>query len=115
MRLERHGHGGRRQPHHFRFPAKDAARSAVLLLRRHDRRQAGGTALGGEILSFIDAFQPDTFARQWCGLSGVGKSLHAETVADFDDMRSEAWLLAAELSEAIASPERHAPPWYHWN
>lgn len=68
-----------------------------------------------EILSFIDAFQPDTFARQWCGLSGTGKSLHAETAADFDDMRSEAWLLAAELSEAIASPERHAPPWYHWN
>lgn len=68
-----------------------------------------------DILSFIDAFQPDTFARQWCELAGVGKSHHARTAADFDDMRTEAWLLAAELSDAITLPEHYAPPWYLWN
>ena len=68
-----------------------------------------------EILSFIDAFQPSTFARQWCELSGAGDSLEARALAEMDDMRTEAWLLAVELSETIASPERRTPPWHIWN
>lgn len=72
-------------------------------------------SLVDEILSFIDAFQPDTFARKWCELSGVGKNLQARTAADFDDMRAEAWLLAAELSDAISSPNGNTRPWYFWN
>ena len=52
---------------------------------------------------------------QWCELSGAGKSLQARPAAEMDDMRTEAWLLAVELSDAIASPERRTPPWHIWN
>ena len=44
-----------------------------------------------------------------------GKSLQARPAAEMDDMRTEAWLLAVELSDAIASPERRTPPWHIWN
>ena len=30
-------------------------------------------SLVDDILSFIDAFQPDIFARQWCRISGAGE------------------------------------------
>ena len=72
-------------------------------------------SLVDDILSFIDAFQPAAFARQWRELSGAGASLEARALAEMDDMRAEAWLLVVELSETIASPERRNPPWHIWN
>jgi hypothetical protein len=59
-----------------------------------------------DILSFIDAFQPDIFARQWCRISGAGESRYAQTLSDMDGIRTQAWLLAIDLSEAFV---RSAP------
>lgn len=70
-------------------------------------------SLVDEILSFTDAFQPDIFARQWCRISGAGESRYARTLADMDGIRTQAWLLAIDLSEAFAAPR--PTPWYLWN
>ena len=113
MRLERDRQRDRHRLYRFRFPAQ--ARSGVPFCFCADMTGDNPATLLDDILSFIDAFQPPTFARQWCELSGAGDSLEARALAEMDDMRTEAWLLAVELSEAIASPERHNPPWYLWN
>ena len=97
------------------FDFRRRTRSGVPFCFCADMTGGNPATLLDEILSFIDAFQPSTFARQWCELSGAGDSLEARALAEMDDMRTEAWLLAVELSEAIASPERHNPPWYLWN
>ncbi len=70
-------------------------------------------SLVDDILSFIDAFQPDIFARQWCRISGAGESRYAQTLSDMDGIRTQAWLLAIDLSEAFSAPR--PSPWYLWN
>lgn len=70
-------------------------------------------SLVDDILSFIDAFQPDIFARQWCRISGVGESRYTRTLSDMDGIRTHAWLLATDLSEAFSAPR--PTPWYLWN
>lgn len=70
-------------------------------------------SLVDDILSFIDAFQPDIFARQWCRISGAGESRYAKTLSDMDGIRTQAWLLAIDLSEAFSAPR--PSPWYLWN
>lgn len=97
------------------FDFRRKTRSGVPFCFCADMTGGNPASLLDEILSFIDAFHPTTFARQWCELSGAGRSLQARTAAEMDDMRTEAWLLAVELSDTIASPERHASPWYRWN
>ncbi len=97
------------------FDFRRRTRSGVPFCFCADMTGGNPATLLDEILSFIDAFHPTTFARQWCELSGAGRSLQARTAAEMDDMRIEAWLLAVELSKAIASPERRTPPWYRWN
>ena len=47
-------------------------------------------SLVDDILSFIDAFQPDIFARQWCRISGAGESRYAQTLSDMDGIRTQA-------------------------
>lgn len=71
--------------------------------------------LVADIISFVDAFHPGQFAREWCRLSGAGASRYSQTAADMDDIRARAWLLAIDLSDAVRHPGRFAPPWYHWN
>lgn len=70
-------------------------------------------SLVDDILSFIDAFHPDIFARQWCRISGAGESRYAQTLSDMDGIRTQAWILAIDLSEAFAAPR--PSPWYLWN
>ncbi len=97
------------------FDFRRKTRSGVPFCFCADMTGGNPATLLNEILSFIDAFNPATFARQWRELSGAGKSQQARAAAEMDDMRTEAWLLAVELSDAIASPERHFPPWHLWN
>lgn len=85
------------------FDFRRRTRSGVPFCFCADMTGGNTATLLDDILSFIDAFQPPTFARQWCELSGAGDSLEARALAEMDDMRTEAWLLAVELSEAIAS------------
>lgn len=78
-----------------------------------DMTRGKPASLVDDILSFIDAFQPDIFARQWCRISGAGESRYAQTLSDMDGIRNHAWLLFMELSEAFAAPR--PSPWYLWN
>ncbi len=97
------------------FDFRRKTRSGVPFCFCADMTGGNPSTLLDEIFSFIDAFHPPTFARQWCDLSGAGMSLHARASAEMDDMRTEAWLLAVELSDAIASPGGRAAPWHIWN
>lgn len=97
------------------FDFRRKTRSGVRFCFCADMTGGNPVTLLDEILSFIDVFQPAAFARHWRELSGAGDSLEARALAEMDDMRAEAWLLAVELSEAIASPERRPPPWHIWN
>lgn len=97
------------------FDFRRKPRSGIPFCFCADMTGGNPATLLDEILSFIDAFRPSTFARQWREQSGAGKGLQARAAAEMDDMRTEAWLLAVELSDAIASPERRTPPWHLWN
>ena len=52
-------------------------------------------SLVDDILSFIDAFQPDIFARQWCRISGAGESRYAQTLSDMDGIRTQSLACAS--------------------
>ena len=64
---------------------------------------------GSKPASLVD----DIFARQWCRISGAGESRYAQTLSDMDGIRTQAWLLAIDLSEAFSAPR--PSPWYLWN
>ena len=60
-------------------------------------------SLVSEIVSFVDAIEPEICAEEWMIKSGgLAASRYLQAVADMDDIRTEAWLLACELSEAIS-------------
>lgn len=72
--------------------------------------------LVAEIVSFVDAIEPNICAKEWMIKSGVmAANRYLQAVADMEDIRTEAWLLACELSEAI----RGIPIWVanpkQWN
>ena len=53
-----------------------------------------------EIISFVDALDPGRYAVKWLEAAGpVTPSRYFQAVADMDDMRARAWLLAVDLSE----------------
>lgn len=59
-----------------------------------------------EIISFVDALDPERYAAEWLESAGpVTSSRYFQSVADMDDMRARAWLLAFDLS-AEAEKER---------
>lgn len=63
---------------------------------------SGGHAgtLVDEIISFVDALYPERYAVEWLEAAGpVTPSRYFQAVADMDDMRARAWLLAFDLSE----------------
>lgn len=60
-------------------------------------------SLVAEIVSFVDAIEPSICAKEWMIKSGVmASNRYLQAVADMEDIRTEAWLLACELSETIS-------------
>ncbi|WP_233476938.1 MULTISPECIES: hypothetical protein [Bacteroides] len=58
------------------------------------------SSLESEIVSFVDAINPVTCAWEWMIKSGaMDSSRYLQAVADMEDIRSKAWLLACDLSE----------------
>ncbi len=70
-----------------------------------------------EIISFVDALDPERYASEWLESSGeTSPSRFLQAVADMDDIRTRAWLLAFYLSEIAEKGEQLLNfPWYCWN
>lgn len=59
-----------------------------------------------EIITFVDALDPERYAAEWLeSAEPVSPSRYCQAIADMDDMRTRAWLLAFDLS-AEAEKER---------
>ena len=57
-------------------------------------------SLTNEVVSFVDAINPATCAKEWMIKSGaMDSSWYLQAVADMGDIRNKAWLLACDLSE----------------
>lgn len=65
--------------------------------------------LVSEIMSFVDAINPEVCAWEWMIKSGAtSPARYLQAVADMEDIRTKAWLLACDLSEATGkSPFTH--------
>ncbi len=75
------------------------------------------STLVDEIISFVDALDPEHYACEWMETKGnVSPARYLKAVDDMDEMRTLAWLLAIDLSMA-AEKESMLPdfPWYCWN
>lgn len=70
-----------------------------------------------EIISFVDELDPGRYAAEWSDASGqFSPTRYLQAVADMDDIRTRAWLLAVELSELAERQYRLVTlPWFHWN
>lgn len=68
-------------------------------------------SLMDEIISFVDALDPESVASEWMKASGnQSPSRYFRAVADLDFFRSQAWLLAWDLS-AEGGREIAPMPW----
>ena len=57
-------------------------------------------SLAAEIISLVDAIDPETYACEWMVKSGaVSPPMFRLAVADMDGIRTEAWLLACAFLE----------------
>ena len=67
-----------------------------------------------EIISFVDELDPERYAVEWSDASGqFSPTRYLQAVADMDDIRTRAWLLAVDLSELADKQERLIDlPWY---
>lgn len=70
-----------------------------------------------EIISFVDALDPERYASEWLESSGeTSPSRFLQAVADMDDIRTRAWLLTFDLSEIAEKGELLLNfSWYCWN
>ena len=70
-----------------------------------------------EIISFVDALDPEHYAAEWLEASGSDSpSRYFQAIADMDDIRTRAWLLAFDLSAALNEADNLLDfPWFHWN
>lgn len=70
-----------------------------------------------EIISFVDELDPERYAVEWSDASGqFSPTRYLQAVADMDDIRTRAWLLAVDLSELADKQELLIDlPWYIWN
>ena len=70
-----------------------------------------------EIISFVDELDPGRYADEWSDASGqFSPTRYLQAVADMDDIRTRAWLLAVELSElARRQDEVLTFQWFLWN
>lgn len=75
------------------------------------------SSLVDEIISFVDALDPERYAGEWLEISGdLSPSRYFQAVTDMDDIRTRAWLLALDLSEIAESGDKLLNfPWYRWN
>lgn len=64
-----------------------------------------------EIMSFVDAINPEVCAWEWMIKSGAtSPARYLQAVADMEDIRTKAWLLACDLSKATGK----SPFTHHW-
>ena len=70
-----------------------------------------------EIISFVDELDPERYAVEWSDASGqFSPTRYLQAVADMDDIRTRAWILAVDLSElADKQSQLLDVPWYVWN
>jgi len=75
------------------------------------------SSLVDEIISFVDALDPERYAGEWLEISGdLSPSRYFQAVTDMDDIRTRAWLLALDLSEIAEGGDKLLNfPWYRWN
>ena len=75
------------------------------------------SSLVDEIISFVDALDPERYAGEWLEISGdLSPSRYFQAVTDMDDIRTRAWLLALDLSEIAEEGDKLLNfPWYRWN
>ncbi|MCM1139065.1 MAG: hypothetical protein NC453_10900 [Muribaculum sp.] len=72
-------------------------------------------SLVAEIVSFVDALDPEAFADEWLKASRVqSSSRYLQAVTDIEDIRTQAWLLAFDLSEC-GSDGDVSPDHFIWN
>lgn len=63
-----------------------------------------------EILSLVDALDPERYAMEWTVKSGsTGPADYRRAVADLEDIRASAWLVAYDLGAASGVASRM--PW----
>lgn len=70
-----------------------------------------------EIFSFVDELDPERVAGEWLEASGqFSLTRFCQAVADMDEIRTQAFLLAIELAEAVKKDNIFFHiPWYIWN
>lgn len=75
------------------------------------------SSLVDEIISFVDALDPERYACEWMENKGdVSPARYLKTIDDMDEMRTHAWLLAVELSTAAEKGKSLLDlPWYSLN
>ena len=75
------------------------------------------SSLVDEIISFVDALDPERYACEWMENKGdVSPASYLKTVNDMDEMRTHAWLLAVELSTAAEKGISLLDlPWFNLN
>lgn len=66
-------------------------------------------SLAAEIISLVDAIDPEACAREWMVKSGaVPPSMFSLAVADMDGIRTETWLLACAFLEFSGKASCHS-------
>jgi len=70
-----------------------------------------------EIFSFVDELDPERVAGEWVEASGqFSPTRFCQAVADMDEIRTQAFLIAIELAEAVEDNDYFIFfPWYQWN
>lgn len=70
-----------------------------------------------EIFSFVDELDPVRVAGEWLEASGqFSPTRFCQAVTDIDEIRTQAFLLALELAEAVENDNIFFYiPWYFWN
>lgn len=75
------------------------------------------STLVDEIFFFVDELDPERVAGEWIEASGqFSLTRFCQAVADMDEIRTQAFLLAIELAETIEDNDYFICfPWYMWN
>jgi|SRR3712207_924613 len=90
-------------PDRVSFDFQRKTLSGVLFCFTADTKDGSMKYLIREIVSFVDAIEPETCAAEWMIKSGaLIPSRYQQAVEDMDNIRTEAWLLACELSDIIS-------------
>ena len=90
-------------PDSVSFDFKRKTLNGVLYCFTADTKDGSMKYLIREIVSFVDAIEPEICAAEWMIKSGaLIPSRYQQAVEDMDNIRTEAWLLACELSDIIS-------------